>query len=62
MFLPCIVSKPCIVKQQCESEQFIVINDYMKRVARDFMSNGKRGKESKTERVCEKQSIAGRGR
>jgi hypothetical protein len=52
------------VKQQCESEQFIVINDYMKRVAKDFISNGKRVKESKRQREseCERQSIAGRGR
>ncbi len=54
------------MKQQCESEQFIVIKDYMKRVARDFMSNRKMGEREQdsgeTERVSEKQSIAGRGR
>jgi hypothetical protein len=48
-------------------EQFIVINDNLKRLARDFISTGKREKESKTaERqrvsVCKRQSIAGRGR
>ncbi len=47
------------MKQQCESEQFILINDYMKRVARDFMSNRKRGKESK---IAEKQRECARGR
>ncbi len=37
------------MKQRCESEQFIVINDNLKRLADIFISNGKKGKESKTE-------------
>ncbi len=36
------------MKQPCESEQFIVINDNMYMVARDFISNGRKGEESKT--------------
>ncbi len=48
-------------QQRCESEQFIVIIDDLKRFAGIFISNGKNGKESKTaerqrererERVC----------
>jgi hypothetical protein len=53
--------------QGCELEQFIVINDTLKRFARVFISNRKKGKESKTaerqrKSVCERQSIAGKGR
>ncbi len=36
------------MKQRCESDQFIVINDDLKRLATDFLSNRKRGKERKT--------------
>ncbi len=57
------------MKQRCESDQFIVINDDLKRLAMDFISNRKRGKERKTaerqrerESVCKRQSVAGRGR
>jgi len=53
------------VKQRCESNQFIAINDKLKMDARVFISNGRNGEESKTaerqrESVCERQSIAGR--
>jgi hypothetical protein len=45
------------VKQQCESKQFIAINDSMEMFARVFISNGRCGEESKKvkrqkERVC----------
>jgi len=57
-----------VKQQRCESEQFIVINDNLKRFARDFfISNGKNGEESKTaerhrESVYKRQSVAGRGK
>ncbi len=55
------------MKQQCESEQFIVINDDLEMLERVFISNRRKGEESKTaerlrERVCERQSIAERER
>jgi hypothetical protein len=41
------------VKQRCESNQLIVINDKRKMDARVFKANGRNGEESKTaERVC----------
>jgi hypothetical protein len=44
------------VKQRCESEQFIVINDNLKRLARDFNIKQKEGEREQdrgeTERVC----------
>jgi hypothetical protein len=43
-----IIVSNLLVKQWCVSEQFIVINDNMKMVARDFISNGRWGEESKT--------------
>ncbi len=46
-------------QQRCQLEQFIVINDNVKRFARDFVSNGKKGKESKT---AERQRECARGR
>jgi hypothetical protein len=36
------------VKQWCESEQFIAINDKVEMNARVLISNGRRGEESKT--------------
>jgi hypothetical protein len=36
------------VKQWCESEQFIAINDNLEMLAKDFISNGRCGEESKT--------------
>jgi hypothetical protein len=53
------------VKQQCESKQFIAINNKLKVDARVFISNGRNGEETKTaerqrEGKCERQSIAGR--
>ncbi len=52
-----IVSNNLLVKQRCESEQFVAINENMEMVARVFISNEKWGEESKTEerqkeRVC----------
>jgi hypothetical protein len=49
-----------VKQQRSELEQFILINDNAKRFARDFISNGKKGKESKTaerqrKSVCERQ-------
>ncbi len=55
-------------QQQCESEQLIVVNDNLKRFARFFLyqteRRGKRARqwETERERVCERQSIAGRGK
>jgi len=48
------------VKQQLfESEQFIVIKDKLQRLARDFKSNGKKGKESTiAERPKERESVS----
>ncbi len=44
-------------QQRWESEQFIVINDYLKRLARDFyikQKEGEREQDSReTESVCE---------
>jgi hypothetical protein len=53
------------VKQRCESNQFIAINDELKMDARAFISHRRNGEESKgaerhRESVCERQSIAGR--
>jgi hypothetical protein len=56
------------VKQQCKSEQFIIINDNLKRLARDFYIKWKEGereqdsRETERESVCERQSVAGRER
>jgi len=36
------------VKQRCESNQLIVINDKLKMDARVFKANGRNGEESKT--------------
>ncbi len=48
------------MKQQCESKQFIAVNDKLKMDARVFISNGRNGEESETaERQKERQSIAG---
>jgi hypothetical protein len=57
----CIFSKPLseTTTKRCQLEQFIVINDNVKRFARDFISNGKKGKESKT---AERQGECVRGR
>jgi hypothetical protein len=53
------------VKQQCGSNQFIEIIDKVEMDARVFISNNWcRGKtktaERQKERVCERQSVAGR--
>ncbi len=50
--------------KQCESKQFIAINDKLKVDARVFISNNQNGGESKSaerqkERECERRSIAG---
>jgi hypothetical protein len=46
------------VKQQCESKQFIVINDKAEIDARVFISNGRCGEESKTaERQKERERV-----
>ncbi len=52
------------MKQRCESNQFIAINDKVKMDARVFILNNGSGGESKRaerqkERECERQSIAG---
>jgi hypothetical protein len=52
------------MKQHCESNQFIAINDKVKMDARVFISNNGSGGESKTaerlkEREFARQSIAG---
>jgi hypothetical protein len=52
------------VKQRCESNQFLAINDKLEMDARVFISNKWNGGKSKTverqtERECERQSIAG---
>ncbi len=49
--------------QWCESELFIQNNNRVQRFVRIFISNGKKGKESKIaerqrESVCEMQTIA----
>jgi hypothetical protein len=53
------------VKQQCESKQFIAINDKVEMVARVFISNERcmgKGKtaERQKKRECERQRLAGR--
>ncbi len=53
------------MKQQCEFNQFIAINDKLKMDARVFISNRRNGEECKTaerqkEKMCERKSIAGR--
>ncbi len=46
------------MKQQCESKQFIVINDKAEIDARVFISNGRCGEESKTaERQKERERV-----
>ncbi len=57
-------------RQQCESEQFIENNDRVQRFARDFYIKWKEGEreqdsgvtQRERECVCERQSIADRGR
>ncbi len=39
------------MKQQCESEQFIAINDNMTMVARVFISNGKRARQRRDRKI-----------
>ncbi len=53
------------MKQQCELNQYIAINDKLKMDIRVFISNRRNGEESKTEerqkvRMRERQSTAGR--
>ncbi len=56
------------MKQWCVSKNFIANNDGPKRFAEGFFIKQKLGEreqdsgETKRERVCERQSIAGRGR
>ncbi len=56
------------MKQQCELEQFIIINDNLKRIAGDFYIKRKEGEreqdsgETERESMCERQSFAGRER
>jgi hypothetical protein len=49
-----------VKQQQCESEQFIVINDKVKRFARDFYIKQKEGgreqDSGETERKCVRES------
>jgi hypothetical protein len=56
------------VKQRCGSNQFIEINDKMEMSNRVFISNNLCGRkeqdsgETERERVCERQSVAGKER
>ncbi len=54
------------MKQQCESKQFIAINNKLKVDARVFISNGRNGEETKKverhrEGKCERQNSWKRG-
>ncbi len=55
-------------RQRCESEQFIENNDRVQRFARDFYTKQKEGEreqdsgETERESVCQRKSIAERGR
>ncbi len=44
----CFIVSNLKVKQRCVSEQFIAINDKLEKLARDYISNGRWGEESKT--------------
>ncbi len=49
------------MKQRFESEQFIVINDNLKRCARDLYQMGKGGKIARQRRDRERMCVRGRG-
>ncbi len=49
------------MKQECKSEQFIVINDNLEMVARVFISNRSGGEDSKTVKI-QRESMCVRGR
>jgi hypothetical protein len=45
------------VKQQCESEQFIVINDNLKTFVRDFYIKQKEGEKEQDNGETERESV-----
>ncbi len=47
------------MKQRCESEQFIVINDNMEMLARDFIMEGE-GKRALQRRDRKREGVRGR--
>ncbi len=44
-------------QQRCESEQFIVINDNLKRFARDFYIKWKEGEREQDSRETERECV-----